>query len=258
MRYIFLLFLQIGVSFSCTFDASCMLEYSDMQQHCVESQCMSYIREPCEDGNLCYNNLAKTSFGMTCDEKICKVNTGGRCNHDADCTSETDKCNDQICMSTTCDCEHYQDCINYQCVAKSCSLTKNCNTSDSSNNVLGAFCYQNLCRPLASFGGACGISDDCGEPNASCVDGVCVAKSQSVGLEQKNEGSFTSGFLVGCLFSGIIGAVVYMEVKSGLVSQLMQKMKDRVGYGEIPIAGEVVDSQNEVIHVKQVQLSYIT
>ena len=49
-----------------------------------------------------------------------------------------------------------------------------------------------------------------------------------------------------------------MEVKSGIVSQLMQKMKNRVGYGEIPIVGEVVDSQNDVIHAKQVQLSYIT
>lgn len=136
------------------------------QIHCVDKQCMSFIGEKCIDGADCYNNIDKTSFGTECIQSTCRVSTGNGCNRNEECAVESDLCIDRKCTSTKCDCKSYENCVDYTCTAKACSITPDCDNDDG--GILDSFCYDNSCRPLASFGGKCGIPSDCGEADASC------------------------------------------------------------------------------------------
>lgn len=248
--------------FGCSFDATCQLQHSDSQQHCANNQCMSFIRDSCQDGTQCYNNLEETSFGIECIDNTCKVLTGSKCNHDVDCASEFDKCIDQKCALATCECESYEECINYKCSSKSCSTSPDCLVNGTSN----LFCFENYCRPLASFGGKCGITSDCAEPNASCINSVCaiqkddeddkVDESNDVSnYVENNEGkddgknddqlSFGSGFAVGFLVASFSGFALY----AAFATNLFQKLLYKVGYGEVV--------EGQLIFEKEVQLTNV-
>ena len=241
-------------------DTACQIQHSESQQHYVNSQCMSFIRDPCEDGTQCYNNLEETSFGVECIEKKCKVLTGYKCSHDVDCASESDKCINQKCTLVTCECKSYEDCVNYKCASKICSTTPDCLVDGGSDS----FCFENYCHPLASFGGKCGITSDCAEPNASCINSICTIQNDEkdnggektpndisnneVNFEcsnDNNKSSFGIGFAVGFLVASVSGFALY----AAFTTNLFQKMLYKVGHGPVV--------EGQLIYEKEIQLSNI-
>ena len=250
----------------CTFDASCIIEHSDSQQHCVDYQCMSFIREPCgnddDDGTHCYNNIEGTSFGTECVEDVCKVLTGNKCNHDVDCALESDKCMDQKCTPTICNCKSYHVCVDYKCTAKTCSSTPDCWVRGGEDGGSESFCFENYCRPLASFGAQSGISSDCGEPTASCINGICAIQNQNNQIDKDDndeKSSFGGGFITGFLIAGVIGFAIYAGSMTNCIRECFQKLANKIGhwYGEVAVVeGELV-SENEFATGKQIQLSNI-
>lgn len=248
----------------CTFDTECYLKHSESQQHCKENQCMSFIGEPCEDGNLCYNNIGQTSYGTVCVESVCKVVTRNECNHDVDCALGSDKCIDQKCTPTICDCKDYQECTDYKCISKTCTTSSEC-VVDGGN--LDAFCYENSCRPLASFGGHCGVSSDCGESMASCVDGICAIPKPKEDTHDNNKeyvsndvkSSFTGGFITGFLVATFLGFAVFIGVKTKCISECFESLLHKIRYGAVSIVeGEIVSENNDTrTSGKEIQLSSV-
>lgn len=240
---------------------------------------MSFIREPCDDGTHCYNNMAHTSFGTECIQDVCKVLTGNMCNHDVDCALDSDICVDQKCTATQCNCASYQDCVDYECKSKPCSATPDCLIHNNENGGYDAsFCFENYCHPLASFGGQCGISSDCGEEKASCIDGICAIEKRAKAVD-KNVGdggnyddhqnsSFGTGFISGFLAASFIGFGIWFEYKTRCISECFHNIflnfcSGRMNFGMVAVPvtaaleGEVV-CDNEYPTAKQIQLSAIT
>ncbi len=256
---------------------------------------MSFIRDPCNDGTQCYNQMAKSSFGTECIDETCKVLEGNACTHDVDCAfSDSDidkvKCLDEKCTTTTCNCQSYEECgVDYKCKPKSCSSTPDCikdkhGDGSGNGNVDASFCFQNICRPLASFGGQCGVSSDCGEKGASCINGICgIEEEQSQGMTHSNNNddgksfaassaaastsssSFGNGFIAGFLVASFCGFAIYVESKTNYGRDLTQNLVHRIRYGNVAVVeGQVVsdvdhDSDGRVTsaHIKQIQLSAI-
>jgi len=288
------LVLFIDATDGCAFDTSCKLEYYDSKQqhHCIENQCMSFIREPCDDGIHCYNNIAQSSFGTECiqdvdaegdadanvNDKVCKVLTGNMCNHDVDCAVESDICVDQKCTTSQCNCASYQDCVDYECKSKSCSATPDCSIEGASRSSSAsgdrsrsdaAFCFDNYCRPLASFGGQCGISSDCGEKKASCIGGICAVvaeKAKEAAIQKEvsdaddEHSSFGTGFIAGFLAASFIGFGIYFEYKTQSISECLRNGRRNIHTGMIAVPAVAVELEGEVISAtsKQIQLSAIT
>jgi hypothetical protein len=253
---------------------------------------MSFIREPCDDGTHCYNNIAQSSFGTECiqdadadadaNDKVCKVLTGNMCNHDVDCAVDSDRCVDQKCTTTQCNCASYQDCVDYECKSKPCSSTPNCLIEDASRSSGGsgsasggrsdaAFCFDNYCRPLASFGGQCGISSDCGEKKASCIGGICAAvavaeKAKGAAIQKEasdadgEDSSFGTGFIAGFLAASFIGFGIYFEYKTQSISECLRNGRRNIHTGMVAVPAVAVELEGEVVSAtsKQIQLSAIT
>ena len=235
-------------------DASCSLEYSDVRQHCVENECMSFIREPCSDGTECYNNMGKTSFGTTCVQNVCKVLTGNMCNHEVDCANESDKCIDKKCTATKCNCKSYEECVDYECARKQCSSTPDCMLEGHTD---ASFCFDNFCHPLSSFGGKCGVTSDCGEASASCINGICAIAGKVTKTEKTSTSSFGNGFITGFLIASFIGFAIYTGSKTNCICECFHNIIHKIGYGEVAVVEGEIIPDNEASHGKQIQLSTI-
>lgn len=265
-RIILILIATFGVEITlgCIVDATCYIEHSTRQIHCVDKQCMSFIGEKCIDGADCYNNIDRTSFGTECIQSTCRVSTGNGCNRNEECAVESDLCIDRKCTSTKCDCKSYENCVDYTCTAKACSITPDCDNGDG--GILDSFCYDNSCRPLASFGGKCGISSDCGEADAACKDGICATLEEAqakdeeayAGGESKSESggsSFASGLITGFVISGGLLAL-YSGYKTDCAGVCYQWVRSKVEYGEVPVVGQIVfDNESPIATDKEIQMT---